>query len=141
LQTGYMIYTAGDGNLVDNGDGTWDLTIPAGNALPEGTFEVVATVTDAAGNSTSDLSSNEVVIDTTAPATPDVTSLLTNDDTPTVSGNAIVGAGEILTVAINGVTYTAGDGNLVDNGDGTWDLTIPAGDALADGVYDLSRQW
>ncbi len=132
-----ITYTAGDGNLVDNGDGTWDLTIPAGNALPEGTFEVTATVTDAAGNSTSDVNSNEVVIDTTAPATPDVTSLLTNDDTPTVSGNAVVGAGEVLTVTINGITYTAGDGNLVDNGDGTWDLTIPAGDALADGVYDV----
>ena len=42
-----MVYTAGDGNLVDNGDGTWELTIPAGSEMVDGTYEVVATVTDA----------------------------------------------------------------------------------------------
>ena len=34
-------------------------------------------------------------------------------------------AGEILTLTVDGVTYTAGDGALVDNGDGTWDARHP----------------
>ncbi|MFH6981797.1 Ig-like domain-containing protein, partial [Marinoscillum luteum] len=134
-----ITYTAGDGNLVDNGDGTWSLTIPAGNALTENTYSVTATVTDAAGNSTSDATSSELVIDTTAPATaPTVTAQTTNDTTPTISGTATVGTGETLTVTVNGITYTAGDGNLVDNGDGTWSLTIPAGNALTENTYSVT---
>ncbi len=132
-----ITYTAGDGNLVDNGDGTWDLTIPVGSELPDGTYEVIATITDAAGNSATDTSSNELVIDSTAPAQPSVTALTTNDDTPVISGTATLAAGEILTVEVNGITYTAGDGNLVDNGDGTWDLTIPVGSELPDGTYEV----
>ena len=139
VEVNSVTYTAGDGNLVDNGDGTWSLTIPAGNALTENTYSVTATVTDAAGNSTSDATSSELVIDTTAPATaPTVTAQTTNDTTPTISGTAAVGAGETLTVTVNGITYTAGDGNLVDNGDGTWSLTIPAGNALTENTYSVT---
>jgi len=133
-----ITYTAGDGNLVDNGDGTWDLTVPAADALADGLYQVVATLSDAAGNSASDPGIDDLVVDTVAPPTPGVTSLATNDTTPIVSGTATVGAGETLTVEVNGVVYTAGDGNLVDNGDGTWDLTIPSTDVLAEGNYDVT---
>ena len=63
-------YTVGDGHLVDNGDSTWSLTIPAGNALTDGSFDVTVTVTDAAGNSTGESTSGELTIDTTAPNDP-----------------------------------------------------------------------
>ena len=76
------MYTDGDGHLIDNGDGTWTLTIPMGDALPEGLFDVMVTVTDAAGNSSSESSTNELTIDLTPPPAPGVTSQTTNDSTP-----------------------------------------------------------
>ena len=94
--------------------------------LAEGTYSVVATVTDVAGNSSSDSSSNELIIDITPPSVPTVISQTTNNTTPVISGTATIGADETLTVAVGGVTYTAGDGFLVDNGDGTWDLSVPS---------------
>ncbi|UNY98289.1 Ig-like domain-containing protein [Zhouia spongiae] len=130
-----VTYTEGDGNLVDNGDDTWTLTIPAGNEIPEGVYDVMATATDAAGNPSNDATADELTIDTTAPAVPTVNELATNDTTPTITGTA--DSVDELTVAVNGVTYTEGDGNLIDNGDATWSLTIPAGNELPDGVYDV----
>ena len=131
-----ITYTAGDGNLVDNGDGTWALTIPAGNALAENLFQVTAMVTDAAGNSSSDPGIDDLLVDLTAPVAPGVTSLTTNDTTPIIEGTAIVGSGETLSVTVNGITYIAGDGNLIDNGDGTWTLSIPT--PTAEGLYDVT---
>ncbi|MEQ9494265.1 MAG: hypothetical protein RJP96_11685, partial [Algiphilus sp.] len=65
-----------------------------------------------------------------APSTvPTVVSQTTNDTTPTISGTATVGAGETLTVTVDGVTYTAGDGNLTLTGT-SWSLTIPGGNAI-----------
>ena len=85
-----VVYTDGDGHLVDNGDGTWDLTIPISDALPEGLFDVMVTVTDAAGNSSSESSTNELTIDLTPPPTPTINSLLTNTGTPTLSGTCLL---------------------------------------------------
>ena len=132
-----ITYTAGNGNLVDNNDGTWDLTIPVGSEIDEGTYDVVATVTDAAGNASSDATVGELVVDTTAPVAPTTASQNTNNTLPVVSGTATVGPAETLNVSVDGITYTAGDGNLVDNGDGTWELTIPAANELVDGEYDV----
>ncbi len=131
-----ITYMVGDGNLVDNGDGTWALTIPATNILAENLYQVIATVTDAAGNSAVDPGIDDLVVDLTAPLTPGVTSLTTNDTTPVIEGTAVVLPGETLTVTVNGTTYTAGDGNLADNGDGTWSLLIPA--PINEGVYDVT---
>src|SRR5690606_19023660 len=44
---------------------------------------------------------------------------------------------DVLTVTVNGVTYTEGDGNLVDHGDNTWTLQIPVGNEIPDGIYDV----
>ena len=118
-----VVYTVGDGNLIDNGDGSWDLTIPLANALVEGNYDVVARVADAALNASTDPSSEELEIDLTAPVAPTVTAQLSNSETPVISGTANVVTGETLSVEVNGVVYTAGDGHLVDNGDGSWTLT------------------
>jgi len=106
--------------------------------LADNLYQVIATLTDAADNTSTDPGIDELLVDTTAPASPGVTSMVTNDDTPMISGTAIIGTSEILTVIVNGITYTAGDSNLVDNGDGTWELTIPAIHALAEGNYDVT---
>jgi gliding motility-associated-like protein len=124
-------YTEGDGNLVDNGDDTWTLTIPT--ALADGTYDVVATATDAVSNTATDVTTDELIIDSTAPTTPTVDAQTTNDTTPVITGTA--NSSDVLTVTVDGTTYTEGDGNLVDNGDDTWTLTIPT--ALADGTYDV----
>jgi len=66
---------------------------------------------------------------------PTVTTQITNTGTPVISGFAGTGAGETLTVTVNGITYTAGDGNLVSNADGSWDLTVPNSNSIPDGIY------
>ncbi|WP_223248859.1 beta strand repeat-containing protein, partial [Leeuwenhoekiella nanhaiensis] len=126
-----VTYTEGDGNLVDNGDNTWTLTIPS--PLADGTYDVMATATDTAGNASVDATVDELTIDTTPPTVPTVDALVTNDNTPTITGTAV--SADDLVVVVDGVTYTEGDGNLVDNGDDTWTLTIPS--PLADGTYDV----
>ncbi|WXL25523.1 Ig-like domain-containing protein [Ectopseudomonas mendocina] len=107
---------------------TWTLTIPDANALADGTYPVTATVTDGAENRT-DITTNELVIDTLPPEPPTVVSQITSDLTPTITGSAEVRDGEYLEVTVNGVTYAEGDGNLlrVNN---QWTLVIPQGDAL-----------
>jgi len=130
-------YTDGDGNLVSNADGTWALIIPVSDALPDAIYDVKATVSDGAGNGMNDSTTDELVVDLTPPPTPTVTNLLTSNPSPVVSGTAVVVAGDTLEVVVNGVSYVAGDGNLVDNGNGTWDLTIPVADALPDAAYDV----
>jgi len=132
-----IIYTAGDTHLTDNGDGTWFLNIPLANTLPDGTYDVTAITADAAGNISGDSTSAELIIDSAGPSAPAVTPLVTNIVSPVISGTATVGAGEVLTVELNGVTYTVNDGALVDNGDGTWELTVPQANSLSEGVYDV----
>ena len=133
-----VLYRSGDGNLMDNADGTWELTIPLQDALPDQLYQVVATLVDPANNISVDPGFDELVVDTVAPQTPGVTSLVTNDVTPTVSGLATVAPGDTLSVEVNGVVYGSGDGNLVDNADGTWNLTIPSINQLTEGVYNVT---
>ena len=132
-------------NNVAVSSGTWSLNltsaiptsvIPSGNfpseGLPNGTVNINIT-----GNTSGAYSANTFVIDITAPTTPTVNSQSTFDTTPTITGSATVGAGDILRVTINGVTYTNGDGNLSFSS-GTWSLTIPGGSALTVNAYPTS---
>ncbi|QEL92840.1 hypothetical protein D9621_21040 [Azospirillum brasilense] len=81
-----------------------------------GTNAVSATATDAAGN-TSTAGTQSLVIDTTAPSTPAVTSAaLTKNATPTLTGTAE--AGSTVTVTVGGATYTTTATN------GTWSINL-----------------
>ena len=131
-------YTVGDGHLIDDGNGNWVLSIPSANALADASYDVVATVTDAAGNTATDSSATELLVDTTAPAVPTVNNQTSNTSTPVITGTVTLAAGESLSVVVDSVTYTVGDGSLVDNGDNTWTLTIPTANAAVDGSYDVS---
>ena len=131
-----VAYTVGDGNLSLVGN-VWQLQIPASNPLSaDGTYEVVATVSDTLGNAATDVTSGELTLDTTPPIAPTVNPQSTNDNTPTITGSANLAAGETLAVNLNGVSYVPGDGNLVVGG-GTWSLTIAPADVLADGTFDV----
>ncbi|NDG03676.1 MAG: hypothetical protein EB119_10930, partial [Synechococcaceae bacterium WBB_34_004] len=105
------------------------------------TFNVVATVTDAAGNATSDVTTNELRVITTIPTAPTVNALLTNSTTPTITGLANLAAGQTLAVVVNGAAYA-----VVPTG-GTWSLNlataIPPGSAtpaaaLVAGTYNVT---
>ncbi|HDR2701700.1 TPA: Ig-like domain-containing protein [Enterobacter roggenkampii] len=124
--------------------GNWSVGVPASviSGLSDGTVTLSATITDSAGNSSTQ--THDVVVNTASVA------LTVN----TVSGDDVINAAEAgsslvingssaqfargtqVTVTLNGKTYTA----TIQN-DGTWTTTVPAADvgALADGArYQVS---
>jgi hypothetical protein len=134
------VYVNGNpvGTTVADGAGNWSFDY-TGTTLADGNYNVTATASDAAGNLSVLSGALPVTVDTTAPAAPTVNGQVTNDTTPTLTGTlgAPLGAGEVFTVTVNGVTYTDGDGNLAVAGT-NWTLTIPPGDAISvDGTYPV----
>ena len=124
--------------------GNWSVGVPASviSALTDGTVTLSATITDSAGNSSTQ--THDVVVNTASVA------LTVN----TVSGDDVINAAEAgsslvingssaqfasgtqVTVTLNGKSYTA-----TIQSDGTWTTTVPAADvgALADGArYQVS---
>ncbi|WP_029589740.1 Ig-like domain-containing protein [Franconibacter helveticus] len=118
-----------------NGDGTWSVTIPAGQlaALPDGEIPVNIVVTDAAGNANSLAETVTAVINNV----PDVTvnplfgdQVLTNAEANAPAGQVITGntgaTGEgqtvTVTLTVNAFTWT-GTAQTAANGD--WTVTIP----------------
>ncbi len=106
------------GTAVVAADGSWAITPTT--ALAEGLSTLSVTATDPAGN-TSAATPVPVTIDTTAPAAPTVAALTTNDSTPVITGTATLGAGETLTVTVNGATY-----NVTVGVGGLWSLNTSA---------------
>jgi hypothetical protein len=76
-------------------------------------------------------------IDTIAPSLPTVATLISNDTTPTLTGTAVVEAGDKLIVTVNGIDYEAGVGALVVSGT-DWTLPVPSPNALTDNTYDVA---
>ncbi|MCA6950939.1 Ig-like domain-containing protein [Pectobacterium polaris] len=130
------------------GDGAWSVLIPSGDiqALANGTYSLVASLTDKAGNTTT-LPPQTITVDTSAEAVN--ISIVSTDDRLnateaglplTVSGTtANVAAGQTVTVSLTvaGVvkTYTA-----VTGADGKWSVNIPSADLLllSDGSHTLT---
>ncbi|MCA9077956.1 MAG: choice-of-anchor D domain-containing protein, partial [Planctomycetaceae bacterium] len=125
-----VTYPVGSDLIVNGND--WTLQIPAGDVLSEGTYSVTATSTDAAANVASDGTSDELIIDLTAP-TVAVNSQTTSHTTPLITGTVSDGA---LEVTVNSITYTVGSDLVVNGTD--WTLQIPVGNALAEGTYEVS---
>ncbi len=125
------VYVLNDGNL--SVDGTkWRLQIPMRNALEDETYDVDASAINEAGIVGRDGTTDELVIDTTAPlVTVDV--LTTSDTTPTITGTVTEGT---LQVTLVDKTYGSNDTSL--SVDGThWKLLIPDAEALEYGTYDV----
>jgi len=115
---GTVIFTT---TVTANASGNWTYDY-TGTTLPDGAYGLTAT----SGTTVN----QALVIDTVLPSGPvTADSQSTEDTTPVITGTATVGVGETLTVTVDGVTYTAGDGNLVLVGN-NWTLTIPPGNAL-----------
>ena len=116
---------------VNNGNGTWTLADNQLSAIAEGTYDVSVTATSVLGNSGSDATTNELTIDITAPQVT-VTSLLTNDQTPALSGT-VNDSSATINVAVGGQTRAA-----ANNGNGTWTLADNQLSALAEGTYNVA---
>ncbi|MCY2930537.1 MAG: Ig-like domain-containing protein, partial [Planctomycetota bacterium] len=115
---------------VNNGDGTWTLADNTVASLADGTYDVVATATVSTDLKSTDSTTGELVIDTTAP-TVTVTSQETTDTTPDLAGT-VTESGATVTVTVNGKKYTA------TNSSGKWTLAGTDLTALAPGVYDVT---
>ncbi len=130
------IYRLADGTLVDTGSGGWSLTVVT--PLENGVYDLLVTSTNAIGNSSVDTTVDELIVDTVAPSQPAVTALLTNSMTPVVSGTAVVGASERLTVEINGATYGEENSPAITVDElGFWSVAVDTADALPHGIYEV----
>ncbi|WP_431638243.1 Ig-like domain-containing protein [Enterobacter asburiae] len=141
-----LVITIGSNQYTTTVDasGNWSVGVPASviSALNDGTVTLSATITDSAGNSSTQ--THDVVVNTASVA------LTIN----TVSGDDVINAAEAgsslvingssaqfasgtqVTVTLNGKSYTA-----TVQSDGSWTTTVPAADvgALADGAsYQVS---
>ncbi|MDX8391446.1 MAG: Ig-like domain-containing protein, partial [Mariprofundaceae bacterium] len=118
-------------NVIPSG-GIWSLDLSIATATSgslslnvNGTNQVIATVIDTAGNTVTDATTGELIIDTTAPGTPTVNALTTNSTTPTINGTATLGVGENMTVTVGGATY-----NVIPSG-GIWSLDLSTATAAS----------
>lgn len=106
---------------VNNGDGTW--TLPAGtitNLINAGTYDVTATFTDAAGNSTTDSTSGELTVQ----VPPTVAPTTWVGGRPIITGIFDSTNNKQLRIQVAGVWYTLGiDSQLTVVGN-TWRLDL-----------------
>ncbi|MCX8287866.1 Ig-like domain-containing protein [Enterobacter pseudoroggenkampii] len=123
-------------------DGAWSVNVPAADAqaLGDGTWTVNVSGKDAAGNTVS--GSQTIGVDTTAPtlsvdtvAQDNIINAAEHNQPLTLTGKTNAEAGQIVTVTLNGKNYNATVGS-----DGTWSVTLEAGDvqALSEGNHTLT---
>ena len=131
-----------DGNAyaaTNNGDGTWTLADNTIAALTDGTYEVVVTATDLAGNAPgADVTTDELFIDTTAPGVPVVNPLTTSDTTPILTGTYDAADSVGLSVAVNGVTYVLGTDTELTTSGNDWTLDLSLITPLAEASYEVT---
>ncbi|KPN76207.1 hypothetical protein AEA42_15005, partial [Shewanella sp. Sh95] len=141
-------YTVGSGLVID-AQGNWSVDL-TGTVLPDGTYPVTATVTDAAGNSKT--VTQDVVIDTKIDQDGDgntvaITAItedtgssssdfITNDNTLIFKGTVDLDDNSTLAVTINGVVYTTANGLVID-AQGNWSVDL-TGTLLPDGTYPVT---
>ena len=118
-------------------DGTWSLTLPSSvmSGLTSGTQVITATVIDVAGNTATSNHNLTFVADASKPpsiavnviAGDDVINAIEHLQALTIDGTSQnLTAGRIVTVTLNGKTYTG----LVDS-TGKWSVNVPAEDVQA----------
>ena len=123
-------------------DGTWSVNVPAADAqaLGDGTWTVNVSGKDAAGNTVS--GSQTIGVDSVAPtlsvdtlAQDNIINAAEHSQPLTLTGKTNAEAGQIVTVTLNGKNYNATVGS-----DGTWSVTLAAGDvqALSEGNHTLT---
>ncbi len=134
VKVGDKTYVAGAGDgLATDGD-NWTLRISEN--LPDGTYNVVATVTDKSGNAATDESDAELTVDATPPAVPTVNAYKSEFPRPLLSGTFPEGDAESMAVTFAGETFAKGSApNLSTDGKGNWSI-LTARD-YEPGTYDV----
>jgi hypothetical protein len=125
---GIITVTVGGQTLTTTpSDGAWSVTSAL---LANATYPVIASVTDAVGNSGG--ATQQLTVDTVLPVVTidDGPSALTNDPTPTISGTSDAAVGTEIRVTVDAQTRKA----LVHS-DATWNVTPSA---LTDGTRTVS---
>lgn len=142
--------------ILDGGTPIGTVTVPAGGSwtftpttpLPTGLHTITLTATDAAGNVSGPTAGFAITVDTTAPTTPVISSIVddvaggvannalgsgqvTNDNRPTLNGTAE--AGSTVTIYDNGALYTT----VIADGSGNWTYTSPTA-VLAEGSHTFT---
>ncbi len=115
----------------NNGNGTWTLADNVLPSLPHGTYDVVVTATDPAGNEATDATTDELEIVQQHPISVTIDRLITDDTTPELTGTVSLGTATIQ-VFVRGTGYAA-----TNNGDGTWTLADNTVAAVPEGTYDV----
>jgi large repetitive protein len=123
-------------------NGTYSVTFPT--PIPDGQYDIVVTSTDTSGNSTVDVTTNELTIDTVAPSaptsSPDMTSAsdtgtsntdnITSETTPEFTGNCT--PGNTVTLYNNGISI----GSQLCPVSGTYSITPST--PLANGLNNIT---
>ena len=110
-------------------NGNWQATSPE---LPEGSYSVQASITDAAGNTGGATQSG--TIDSLAPTLTLDTVGATNDSTPTISGTTNAPAGTVISISVSDGITTETFTATVQAG-GSWSADVP--NALVDGELTI----
>ncbi|WP_050548752.1 Ig-like domain-containing protein, partial [Pseudoalteromonas sp. BSi20429] len=111
-------------------NGDWQATSPE---LPDGSYSVQASITDAAGNTDSAVQSG--TIDSLAPTLVLDTVGATNDSTPTISGSTNAPEGTVISISVSDGTTTETFTATVQ-ADGSWSADVP--NALTDGPLTIA---
>ncbi|MFW3145851.1 MAG: PKD domain-containing protein [Thermoplasmatota archaeon] len=124
--------------MTDDGDGTWSLTITLDNSLSSMTYTV--TVSDAGGNSVSGSQQTVTVTDNDNPTfTDNSPSTGTTADSYTFDISASDNIGiQYVRVSYTHDTVSGTNVNLVNDGDGTYSLTITLADSTASLTYTIT---
>ncbi|AVH15930.1 BapA prefix-like domain-containing protein [Enterobacter sp. SGAir0187] len=124
-------------------NGSWSVTVPSADlsGITDGNYTVSAAVSDKAGNPAS--ADRDVLVDTTVPqltihtvSDDDVINSAEHAQALIVTGSVTgAAAGDVVTVTLNGKSYTA-----TLDASGNWSVGVPAADvtALAAGDYTIT---
>ena len=104
--------------------------------LADGRYDVVVTASDKAGNSSTDKSKNEILVDGTSPPAPTVRPSFGLSHRPVIRGTWPEGSDHTLSVTLDGKSHVVtSDGPLTSDGKGNW--TLRPDHDLATGSHDV----
>lgn len=123
---------------ITSNSGAWTASIapsatPSHSLLKDGSVTVTASISDGAGNLTSQAA--VLTVDTSGPTiAPTVNSQTTSSTTPTLTGTATLAAGERLLVTVNGATYQVGSGPITWTVGSPWTLNLASNPTQINGA-------
>ncbi|WP_148245150.1 Ig-like domain-containing protein, partial [Enterobacter asburiae] len=142
-QTVTVTLNGADYTTTVQANGSWSVTVPSADlsGITDGNYTISAAVSDKAGNPAS--ADRDVLVDTTVPqltihtvSDDDVINSAEHAQALIVTGSATgAAAGDVVTVTLNGKSYTA-----ALDASGNWSVGVPAADvtALAAGDYTIT---